>query len=259
MTGAAILEVTGLSRWFGGLAAVQDFDVCVTTQEVLAIIGPNGAGKTTIFNLLSGMLRPSAGDVRLDGRSILRLTPERIVRLGLVRTFQNLRLFRRLTVLENVLVASFSSTHGSLWSWALPGHRQRLAVQEARALEALAFTDLVVERDTVAMHLSHGAQRRLEVARALATRPRLLLLDEPCAGLTRAESAGLAALIRRIREDGIAVVLIEHDMDFVMAVADRIVVLNFGRKIAEGLPAEIRDNDEVIAAYLGTKAIHAGT
>ncbi len=251
------LEVRGLTKWFGGLAAVQDLDLEVARKEIVAIIGPNGAGKTTVFNMVSGALWPSAGAVRFEGASIVGRPPEGVVRLGLVRTFQNIRLFRRLTVLENVLVASFSTVPGSLWSWALPGQRRRLARFERQAMEMLEFADLVGKAADLAMHLSHGEQRRLELTRALATRPRLLLLDEPCAGLTHAETAGLIRLIRTIRDDGITVMVIEHDMDFVMGVADRIVVLNFGKKIAEGEPREIREHPDVIAAYLGTKEIDA--
>jgi branched-chain amino acid transport system ATP-binding protein len=254
----ALLEARRLTRWFGGLAAVQDVDLAVDEGEIVAVIGPNGAGKTTLFSMLSGGLAPTSGDVRLAGRSIAGWTPERVAHLGLVRTFQNLRLFRRLTVLENVMVGAFCAGGGSLTSWALPGHRRRLRELEAQAMQAVRYAGLEARTAEAAMHLAQGEQRRLEMARALAVRPRVLLLDEPCAGLTREETLGVERLIRRIRDDGVTVLFIEHDMDFVMSLAQRIAVLNFGQKIAEGLPAAIREHGDVIAAYLGTETVHAG-
>ena len=253
----ALLEVHGLTRWFGGLAAVQDVELHVGQGEIVGLIGPNGAGKTTVFNLISGALRPSEGEVRFDGASLIGLPPETIARRGLVRTFQNLRLFGRLTALENVMIGGFCRRRSSLVSWATPGHRRWLAGQEREARAALAFVGLEAQAGMAARHLSHGEQRRLEVARALATRPRLLLLDEPCAGLTRADVDALVELIRRVRGEGVTLLLVEHDMDFVMALAERIVVLNFGRKIAEGPAAAIREHPDVIAAYLGSEEIDA--
>jgi branched-chain amino acid transport system ATP-binding protein len=252
-----LLETRGVSRWFGGLAAVENVDLTVRQGEIAAIIGPNGAGKTTLFSMLSGSLAPSAGDIRFDGRSIAGWAPDRVAHLGLVRTFQNLRLFRRLTVLQNVMVGTFCTTRGSLTSWARPGHRRQLRELEARAMQVLRYAGLDAKAGETAVHLAQGEQRRLEMARALAVRPRLILLDEPCAGLTREETLGVDALIRRIRDDGVTVLLIEHDMDFVMGLAQRIVVLNFGRKIAEGEPAAIREDRDVIAAYLGTEDLVA--
>ena len=254
---SALLEVRGLTRWFGGLAAVQDVDFAVEAGAIMGLIGPNGAGKTTVFNLLSGALRPTAGAVVFDGRPIVGLPPERIARRGLVRTFQNLRLFRRMSVLDNVAVASFCRSGGSLVSWALPGHARWLAARREDAARVVEFAGLAGHAHEAAMHLSHGEQRRLEVARALAAGPRLLLLDEPCAGLTRVEVDALVALIRRIRDEGVTVLLIEHDMDFVMALAEHIVVLNFGRKIAEGTAAVVREDPAVLAAYLGTETARA--
>jgi branched-chain amino acid transport system ATP-binding protein len=253
----ALLEARHLSRWFGGLAAVEDVDLTVDEGEIVAVIGPNGAGKTTLFSMLSGGLAPTSGDVRFAGRDLAGWTPERVAHLGLVRTFQNLRLFRRLTVLENVMVGAFCTRGGSLTSWLLPGHRRRLRELRAQAMQVLRYAGLDAKVSDTAMHLAQGEQRRLEMARALAVRPRLLLLDEPCAGLTREEVLGVEALIRRIRDDGVTVLFIEHDMDFVMSLAQRIVVLNFGKKIAEGPPASIREDREVIAAYLGTETADA--
>jgi ABC-type branched-subunit amino acid transport system ATPase component len=253
----ALLEARQLSRWFGGLAAVQDVDLAIDEGQIVAVIGPNGAGKTTLFSMLSGSLAPTSGDVRFAERSIAGWTPERVAHLGLVRTFQNLRLFKRLTVLQNVMVGAFCTRGGSLTSWALPGHRRRLREVEAQAMQALRYAGLEARASETAMHLPQGEQRRLEMARALAVRPRLLLLDEPCAGLTREEMLGVERLIRRIRDDGVGVLFIEHDMDFVMSLAQRIAVLNFGKKIAEGPPASIREDGDVIAAYLGTETVHA--
>jgi ABC-type branched-subunit amino acid transport system ATPase component len=254
---APLLEVRGLSRWFGGLAAVEDVDLRVERGQIAGLIGPNGAGKTTAFNMISGALPPTSGTIAFDGARIDGRPPEAIARRGLVRTFQNLRLFLRLSVLDNVTVGTFCQGPASLVSWAMPGHQRWLEARRREAAALLAFTGLGDLADQTAMHLSHAQQRRLEVARALATKPRLLLLDEPCAGLTRAEVESLVDLIRGVRDQGVTVLLIEHDMDFVMALADFIVVLNFGRKIAEGVPAEIRANPEVIAAYLGTEELGA--
>jgi branched-chain amino acid transport system ATP-binding protein len=257
VSGAALLEVTGLTRWFGGLAAVQDVDLRVPAGQVIGLIGPNGAGKTTAFNMISGALPPTAGTIVFEGARIDGRPPEAIARLGLVRTFQNLRLFRRLSVLDNVTVGALCAQPASLVSWVAPGHRAWLAARRREAEQLLAFTGLGDLADQAAMHLSYGQQRRLEVARALAARPRLLLLDEPCAGLSRAEVDALVGLIRGVRDRGVTVLLIEHDMEFVMALADFIAVLNFGRKIAQGVPAEIRANPDVIAAYLGTEELGA--
>jgi ABC-type branched-subunit amino acid transport system ATPase component len=257
MSPAPLLEVRGLNRWFGGLAAVQDVDLRVERGQIVGLIGPNGAGKTTAFNMISGALPPTSGTIAFDGARIDGQSPEAIARRGLVRTFQNPRLFRRLSVLDNVTVATFCQGPASLVSWARPGHQRWLEGRRRDGAALLAFTGLGDLADEAAMHLSHGQQRRLEVARALATKPRLLLLDEPCAGLTRAEVESLVDLIRGVRDQGVTVLLIEHDMDFVMALADFIVVLNFGRKIAEGVPAEIRANPDVIAAYLGTEELGA--
>jgi branched-chain amino acid transport system ATP-binding protein len=253
----ALLEARHLSRWFGGLAAVEEVDLTVDEGEIVAVIGPNGAGKTTLFSMLSGGLAPTSGDVRFAGRDLAGWTPERVAHLGLVRTFQNLRLFRRLTVLENVMVGAFCTRGGSLTSWVLPGHGRRLGELRAQAMQVVRYAGLDAKASETAMHLAQGEQRRLEMARALAARPRLLLLDEPCAGLTREEVLAVEALIRRIRDDGVTVLFIEHDMDFVMSLAQRIVVLNFGKKIAEGPPASIREDSEVIAAYLGTETADA--
>lgn len=247
-----ILEVRGLTRRFGGIAAVSDVSFHVAPQEIVALIGPNGAGKTTVFNVITGIYPPDAGDVLLLEESLVNLHPEEIVALGVARTFQNVRLFDRMTVEENVLVGRHTRTGAGLLDSLLGTrrHRREEADGRARARHLLEFVGLG-GLDVPADALPYGHRRRLEIARALATEPRLLLLDEPAAGLNPAEKTDLMALIRRIRDDGHTVLLIEHDMRLVMDISDRIVVLDHGEKIAEGRPEEIRRDARVIEAYLG--------
>ncbi|MBV9750500.1 MAG: ABC transporter ATP-binding protein [Acetobacteraceae bacterium] len=258
----AILELQDLTQRYAGLVAVDGVSLCIEPGGVFAVIGPNGAGKTTLFDLVSGLVRPSAGRVRLYGRDVTGLPADRRAALGLGRTFQNIRIFGAMTVLENALTG--------LHAWLRPGvtasvlrlrrfrAREREAVAKARA--ALDLVGLGSKASLRASSLSYGDQRRLEIARAMAPSPRLLLLDEPAAGMNPAETAALATLVRRICDGGTTVLLVEHDMGFVMTLSDRIAVLNFGRLIAVGSPAAIRQDPAVVEAYLGPKiAAQLGT
>ncbi|MBX9846476.1 MAG: ABC transporter ATP-binding protein [Xanthobacteraceae bacterium] len=248
-----ILSLQGVTRRFGGLVAVDAVDLEVSAGGVTAVIGPNGAGKTTLFNLVSGFQTPDAGRIVFAGEDITGRRPEAIAASGLVRTFQLVQLFQNLSVLENIQVGCHLHTAGGVWSALLRSPRTRRAEQEveARARELLAFVGLDAAAETEASALAYGQQRLLEIARSLAARPRLLLLDEPAAGLSVDETKRLSGVIRDIAARGTTVLLIEHDMKLVMNTADRIAVLDFGRKIAEGPPATVRENPAVVAAYLG--------
>ena len=249
-----LLSLNGITRRFGGLIAVDGVDLAVAKGGVTAVIGPNGAGKTTLFNIISGFQAPNAGRIVFDGIDITGHPPEAIAAAGVVRTFQLVQLFQNLSVLENVKVGSHLHTTGGLWSAVLRLPRTRAAERalEARARELLEFVGLDAAADEEANALAYGQQRLLEIARALAAGPRLLLLDEPAAGLSVEETRRLAAAIRTIAERGTTVLLIEHDMKLVMNTADTVAVLDFGRKIAEGPPETVREDAAVIAAYLGT-------
>jgi branched-chain amino acid transport system ATP-binding protein len=248
-----VLEVDGLTLQFGGLTALDDVTFHIEEGEILGLIGPNGAGKTTCFNAITGIYRPTKGDVRFEGTSIAGHKRFKITKLGIARTFQNIRLFRQMTALENVLVGADAQHSTGILSalFRLPKHRREEREGHDRAMELLRFMGLQRRADELAANLSYGDQRRLEIARAMATGPKLICLDEPAAGFNPAEKVQLMELIKRVRDQGYTVLLIEHDMRLVMGVTDRIVVLEFGKKIAEGTPAEIRDNPAVIAAYLG--------
>jgi branched-chain amino acid transport system ATP-binding protein len=252
--GTPLLEARGLSKSFRGLTALQDYGLSLAAQSIHGVIGPNGAGKTTLFHLLSGFLRPSGGTIALDGRDITRTSAYQRSRAGIGRTFQNIRLFDELTVLENVKVAvQRQDRHSFLATMLSSGSfRRSEADLEARSMELLALFGLTAQAGRIARSLPYGDQRRLEIARAVGARPRILLLDEPNAGMNPIETADLLALIRRLRDElGITIVLVAHDIPLVMNLCDRIQVLNYGRLIAEGDPAAVRANPDVIAAYLG--------
>ncbi len=248
-----MLEVDDVTLRFGGVTALDGVSFHINTGEILGLIGPNGAGKTTCFNVMTGVYQPTSGGVRFLAEPLGNRKRFQITKLGIARTFQNIRLFHNMTALENVLVGADAhhSTGMASALLRLPKHRREEAEGVERAQELLAFMGLSRRADELARNLPYGDQRRLEIARALATNPKLLCLDEPAAGFNPAEKVKLLELIQSIREQGYTVLLIEHDMKLVMGVTDRIVVLEFGRKIAEGPPAEIRDNPAVISAYLG--------
>ncbi len=248
-----LLHIDHLSKSFGGLQALADVSFQVEAGIIFALIGPNGAGKTTCFNLISGILPATAGSVRFRDQELLGLPPHRIARLGLARTFQNIQLFSGLSVLENVLVGRHCREHGGLLATflSLPPARRSRRESIARARELLELVGLAAKGDWAADSLAYGEQRRLEIARALALEPRLLFLDEPAAGMNPRETEELMELIGRIRGLDITVVLIEHDMNLVMNICDRIVVLDQGRVIAQGIPKVIRQDARVIEAYLG--------
>ena len=251
--GETLLETKDLTVRFGGLVALDSVTFSIRRGEILGLIGPNGAGKTTCFNAISGVYRPSAGTVIFDGAPLGRIKRYQITRRGIARTFQNIRLWGEMTALENVVVGTDARHKTSVPGAILrtPRHRrdERDAIERAAAL--LHFVGIAHRGGEKAKNLPYGDQRRLEIARALATEPMLLCLDEPAAGFNAGEKAALIELINKIRDDGYTVLLIEHDMRLVMGVTDRIVVLEFGRKIAEGVPSQIREDPAVIAAYLG--------
>jgi branched-chain amino acid transport system ATP-binding protein len=254
-----LLRANGIAKAFGGIQALQDVSMTIRRGEIYGLIGPNGAGKTTFFNVLTGLYGRDAGRIEFNGMSLGATTPDAAVRAGIARTFQNIRLFANLSVLENVMIGRHARTHAGVFAamLRLPSQQREERAIEARARELLDFTGLANHANTRAASLPYGQQRRLEIARALATDPQLLALDEPAAGMNATETHGLAELIRSIRARGITVLLIEHDMKFVMSLCDRILVLDYGITIAEGAPADVRANPAVIAAYLGAEQVGA--
>ena len=249
----SMLSIRNVGKRFGGLQVLEDVSFEVPGGSIFGLIGPNGAGKTTVFNLVTGLLEPTAGSITLQGRQIAGLPPHEITQLGVARTFQNIRIFRDMTLLENVVVGMHHlMDYGPLaMLFATKTCRDAERRARERAMELLSWVKLDHKADLTADNLSYGDQRKLEFARALATEPKLLLLDEPVAGMNPAEKTELMEEIRNIRDRGYGVFLIEHDMRFVMGLCDRIAVLNFGRIIAEGGPEEIRNHPDVIEAYLG--------
>ena len=259
--GEPLLRATQVTMRFGGLVANRDIDFEIPYGSIVSLIGPNGAGKTTFFNQLTGMLEPTSGDILFDGESIVGLKPHDIVERGIARTFQNIRLFGAMTVLANVMVGRHTRMKASWWSslLKLPAVREEEEVTRTRARQLLRLVGLPrrYEEDW-AKNLPYGDQRRLELARALASEPKLLLLDEPTAGMNPGETAQMTALIKRLRDElDLTVLLIEHDMKVVMGISERITVLDYGEKLAEGAPEEIRANTAVIEAYLGKQATSA--
>jgi branched-chain amino acid transport system ATP-binding protein len=252
----ALLEVSDLSKTFGGVLAVQNVSFSVEAGIVYSVIGPNGAGKTTLFNLITGVYKPNSGEIRLDNEAVTGRAPHELARKGVARTFQNLQICMNMTAIENVMVGGHLSLDRNLIKGMLrfPSLRRADAVLREKAAELMTFVGLEAYLGAEANTMPYGALKRLEIARALAARPRILFLDEPAAGFNPKETVEIDGLVRKIADSGITVVLVEHDMKMVMNISDRILVLNYGKKLTEGAAREVRSNPAVIAAYLGKAA-----